>query len=999
MEGTISMATTFASELEGERCLYVAPYGNDNNVGTLNHPFKSLEKARDYVRSIRNNTKGNITVFFRGGTYNFAKPVEFNGKDSGPNTVYFKAYTGEKPVFSAGRTVKNWEHHQGNIFRTYVGEETEMMQFYLNDQKQTLARYPNLDEGEEGMLRLPRSDKGFAPCPKGLFDADSARGVRVVARKTWRIYLHTASGLIKDTDCDFLVISENQQANTWVFKDTLSDLMAYFENSYEFMDTPGEWYKGNDGYLYFYAKDNETVESLNDQNAIIPVSESIIKFTGDEVNRAENIVFDGIAFRHTGWTWSLHNSIVTNQANLFLDATRPQDSTYRLGRSKKRTPGIIDGEGVRNLTIRNCIINLSGGSGIFLRRFINDVNIVGNIIRDNSGGGIEISDDFYKADNGWFPENIRIANNYISDCNNQWHAGCGIAALFASNVTVEHNHLVNLPYTGISVGWGWDTFTPEMNRNWTVRNNRLENCMNLLHDGGYIYAPNPAYGTNIFENNFIKGAKKQLDPSTNIMGIYHDSMPANWVDKTNVVEGLQIPVFFGNGSHTSKGVWANFDVQGKYKNRPEIIIENYNVFEEPFWDEKPKNIINNSGLQSAYKHLSGENPDFSADTEVSFYTTKIGAVKRFNVRLTNNTEKDVDTIVSFPDGKDNHYEMDKYNESVTVPAKSEVLIPFKIRYDDKAFAAPHFVRATAKTEDCNYDITLAVIVEKSGNHVISVQDEGYVETSGVWNFSAIGGYNGISKWSGDGTATFKTRVSAGKYKLSFYNPVHEFNTDKLLLEITAKDKTHEIYINQKVGDSGWVELGTFEFDAGEANIKCSAVGMPRLSAVSFESVDPILMEQFTANSLEEDLTETLIISMNGKMLKDGKEFYKMESLLFDGMLYVSLRDFSNYFDSRLDWKNEEYILGITKGAMYIEANAIDNTIVKNNVSYTPVAPIRMKGDRMFISLNDAVKLFEMSMSDNKEHFIITTPHKAKTINIEKLFTILPNVFHNGKEVE
>ena len=48
---------------------YVAPNGNDANPGTITSPFRTLQRARDVVRTVNANMTGDIYVYLRGGSY------------------------------------------------------------------------------------------------------------------------------------------------------------------------------------------------------------------------------------------------------------------------------------------------------------------------------------------------------------------------------------------------------------------------------------------------------------------------------------------------------------------------------------------------------------------------------------------------------------------------------------------------------------------------------------------------------------------------------------------------------------------------------------------------------------------------------------------------------------------------------------------------------------------------------------------------------------------
>ena len=83
---------------------YVAPEGADTNPGTIASPFKSLQHARDVVRSANANMTGDIYVYLRGGSYPVSSTIEFGPGDSGTNghRVIYAAYPNEAPVLEGG---------------------------------------------------------------------------------------------------------------------------------------------------------------------------------------------------------------------------------------------------------------------------------------------------------------------------------------------------------------------------------------------------------------------------------------------------------------------------------------------------------------------------------------------------------------------------------------------------------------------------------------------------------------------------------------------------------------------------------------------------------------------------------------------------------------------------------------------------------------------------------------------------------------------------------
>lgn len=84
---------------------WVAPDGDDGAAGAKEHPFATLTRARDAVRT-QNDGSRDFTIQLRGGTYFLAAPLQLDARDGGGehNLVTWRAADGETPVLSGGVT-------------------------------------------------------------------------------------------------------------------------------------------------------------------------------------------------------------------------------------------------------------------------------------------------------------------------------------------------------------------------------------------------------------------------------------------------------------------------------------------------------------------------------------------------------------------------------------------------------------------------------------------------------------------------------------------------------------------------------------------------------------------------------------------------------------------------------------------------------------------------------------------------------------------------------
>ena len=89
----------------------------------------------------------------------------------------------------------------------------------------------------------------------------------------------------------------------------------------------------------------------------------------------------------------------------------------------------------------------------------------GSIFRDIAGNGLQtgkFNDPSFESHLPYDPADSRvlcanqlIANNYFTDVTNEDWGCVAICAGFVRDVTIEHNEISYVSYTGISLGWGW----------------------------------------------------------------------------------------------------------------------------------------------------------------------------------------------------------------------------------------------------------------------------------------------------------------------------------------------------------------------------------------------------------------------------------------------------------------------------------------------------------------------------------------------------------------
>ncbi len=73
------------------RNYFISPDGHDNNSGSINNPFKSIEKAVEL-------TSEGDTIFLRGGLYNHSQTIRITHSGQEENPITLQAYENEIPI-------------------------------------------------------------------------------------------------------------------------------------------------------------------------------------------------------------------------------------------------------------------------------------------------------------------------------------------------------------------------------------------------------------------------------------------------------------------------------------------------------------------------------------------------------------------------------------------------------------------------------------------------------------------------------------------------------------------------------------------------------------------------------------------------------------------------------------------------------------------------------------------------------------------------------------
>ena len=520
---------------------WVSPDGNDSDAGTQAAPLASVAGAQRKTRELRRlselATNEPAQIILRGGIYQLNRPLLFIAVDSAAenNVTIIEAAPGEKPVLSGGVQIEGWhkledkipglpEASGGKIWVADApkidGHILEFRQLWVDAKKAVRAREPN----DGSLLRLVAWDKPnqVATIPTAaLCGIKKPAQLEMVVDQVWEIaVLRVKSIEIKGTNALFTFKQPERKIefqHPWppVIVTTNYHAPFFLANAIQFLDSPGEWFEDlSAGKIYYWPRDGE---DMTRAKVFAPALETLVQIQGSPEKPVCNLQFKGIAFTHTTWLRPSEQGHVPLQAGMFmLDAKKlsPKGTPYHRGLDNLawigRPPAGVSVENANHISFENCTFEHLASAGLDFQTGTHDDSIQGCTFRDIGGNGIQLgkfSDTNVETHVPYNPSDEReicshekISNNVITDCGNEDWGCVGIGAGYARDVRIEHNEIFNLPYTGISVGWGWTKMTNALRDNFIFANH-IHHVGRRLGDLGGIYTLSAQPGTVVAENS------------------------------------------------------------------------------------------------------------------------------------------------------------------------------------------------------------------------------------------------------------------------------------------------------------------------------------------------------------------------------------------------------------------------------------------------------------------------------------------------------------------
>lgn len=537
--------------LAGE--IWISPKGSDFNDGTRQSPkatlTSALRQAREWRRTEDNRIQGGITIYMEGGTYAFHEPVFIRPEDSGTkeSPTIIRSVGDEKVILSGGISINGWKK-QGKVWVADVpvfnGRPLDFRQLWVNGKKAVRARDV---EDFEKMNRICSVDEKneilYVPAVsiRRLIDNKGnlkAKYAEMVLHQMWcvanlrirSVEVQGDSAAIRFHQPESRIQFEHPWPRPMVTTDGHNSAF-YLTNARELQDVPGEWYHDIDARkVYYYPREGE---KMQEAKVIVPAVETLVRVEGTVDRPVCHIRFEKITFSYTTWMRPSEKGHVPLQAGMYLtDGYRidpkmqrnylnhPLDNQGWLGRPAAAVRVVA----ARQIDFERCRFEHLGSTGLDYEEAVQGGVVRGCLFRDIAGNGLLVGSFSPAAHETHLPYNPadrrevctqqQINNCYFTEIGNEDWGCLAIAAGYVGDVNIEHNEISEVPYSGISLGWGW-TQTVNCMRNNRVHANLIhhyakhmydvagiytlgsqpksyvtENCVHSIYKPGYVHDPN-----------------------------------------------------------------------------------------------------------------------------------------------------------------------------------------------------------------------------------------------------------------------------------------------------------------------------------------------------------------------------------------------------------------------------------------------------------------------------------------------------------------------------
>ncbi|MFI4911233.1 MAG: right-handed parallel beta-helix repeat-containing protein [Sedimentisphaeraceae bacterium JB056] len=342
--------------------IYVSPDGKDSADGSLEAPYKTIQRARDQLRHLKSNTDEEIaaTVYIKGGTYELTETLEFNELDSGTEDapIVYRNYAGQDVHIVGGRLLNSSAFSKVSDDKVLekLSEEARENVLEADLKEMGIADYGQF--GQYGHVMV-------IPAPMELFFGGNTMQI---ARYPNEGYVHI--GKVIDKGSVPRMGDYSNRGGTFEYTDPRHEKWAGVEDI---------WLQGtfNNG----YSDDNIRVESIDPQSGQVKLAQPYLYGLASGRHHQHYYAYNILCELDSPGEYYINR----NTGKLYF--WPPSDINSSDAVVSMFDDPIIAMEGVEYITLEGLTVEASRGIGIYVER-ANNNTIAGCTVRNTGTSGI-----------------------------------------------------------------------------------------------------------------------------------------------------------------------------------------------------------------------------------------------------------------------------------------------------------------------------------------------------------------------------------------------------------------------------------------------------------------------------------------------------------------------------------------------------------------------------------------------------------------------------------